>query len=122
GKAERAASYGRRFIGEAAERATEDVGKPVYLGEYGWRVNLQAGDVASQLQRRAELFEEWHSAALDAGIGGAVAWELLSDSRLQYHREEPGEGETVGFAYPEHDDTCAELRRFAEHIDEQSAA
>lgn len=116
GRAENAESFGTEYITDRVERGRENVGKPVYLGEYGWRVNLQSDEAEAQLQRRTDLFQEWHDAALSADIDGALAWELLSDSRLRYHREEPGEGETVGFAYPDHTDTVQELESFMKEI------
>ncbi|MDY6777121.1 MAG: cellulase family glycosylhydrolase [Candidatus Nanohaloarchaea archaeon] len=117
---ENAGKFGTQYIKNRVERGKEDVGKPVYLGEYGWRVNLQAKDAESQLQRRAEMFGIWHDAALKADIDGAIAWELLSDSRLRYHQEEAGQGETVGFAYPEHSATIEELQSFMKQIQKTS--
>jgi len=115
-------SYGETYIADRVSRSHETVGKPVYLGEYGWRVNLQDDDAAAQIERRNELFAAWHDAALSADVDGVVAWELLSDSRLDYHRTEPGEGETVGFACPEHAATCDALRSVAARVDERSSA
>ncbi|WP_313690802.1 glycoside hydrolase 5 family protein [Halorarum halobium] len=115
-------SFGVEYITDRTRRGTEDVGKPVYLGEYGWRVNLQESDAAGQIERRNELFAEWHDAALEADIDGIVAWELMSRSRLDYHRTEPGEGETVGFVCPGHEGTCSVLRSVAARVDERSTA
>lgn len=112
--------FGREYIADRVRRGHETVGKPVYLGEYGWRVNLQAADAGDQISRRNELFGAWHDAALAADVDGVVAWELLSDSRLDYHRDTPGEGETVGFACPEHERTCEVLRSVASRVDERS--
>jgi len=121
-KTDNPATYGTNYITNRAQHGFEDVGKPVYLGEYGWRVNLQDANAETQIQRRNEMFATWHDAAVSANIDGALVWELLSDSRLEYHRTKPGKGETVGFACPEHTGTCEELRSFAERMDEQSAA
>lgn len=112
--------FGREYITDRVRRGHETVGKPVYLGEYGWRVNLRADDVAAQISRRNELFGAWHDAALTADVDGLLAWELLSDSRLDYHLDTPGEGETVGFACPEHAGTCEVLRSVASRVDERS--
>lgn len=119
---ENPASFGTGYITNRAKRGFEDVGKPVYLGEYGWRVNLQDDDAAAQIRRRNELFATWHDAALAADIDGGLAWELLSDGRIRYHRTESGQGETVGFVCPDHEGTCEELRSFADRVDDRSTA
>ena len=122
GEADHPRSFGVEYITDRAQRGFEEVGKPVYMGEYGWRVNLQAEDAQAQIRRRNELFSAWHDAALEADIDGALAWELLSYNRLQHHQSDPRGGETVGFHCPEHEDTCAELRSFASRKNERSAA
>jgi len=113
------ARFGREYIDDRVQRGHEAVGKPVYLGEYGWRVNLQDPDVDEQIARRTELFGAWHEAAMQADVDGLLAWELLSDSRLDYHRTQAGQGETVGFACPEHEETCEVLRSVAARVDER---
>lgn len=112
-------SYAKQYLGSRARLGTDKVGKPVYLGEYGWFVNLRDKNTEQQLRRRAELFRKWHDIIFQTDIRGALAWDLMGDNRLEYHNS-PGNGRTVSFACPEHR-VCSPLVQFANKIDTRSS-
>jgi len=110
-------SYSQQYLADRAQRATGVIEKPIYLGEYGWWINIQSEKVTEQINRRNELFSKWHNIVIEQGIDGGLTWELLSTGRYEYHRTENNKGRTTGFHYPTHDQTCSEIQSFAQRME-----
>jgi mannan endo-1,4-beta-mannosidase len=80
-------SEGTRWIEQHVREAHERLGKPVYLGEFGWPVD-RSGSQGQALRRRNEVFRTWYDALDEAGCNGSAVWTL----RGHAYNETSGDG------------------------------
>jgi mannan endo-1,4-beta-mannosidase len=92
-----------QFIGDRAREASEELNKPMYVGEFGLGVDFDAPDADEQLAARNSAYQTWYDAMADTGVDGSYVWQLV-----------PEEGEDAadqfGMFYPEHASTVETVR------------
>jgi mannan endo-1,4-beta-mannosidase len=71
---------GTGWIREHTRMATEDVGKPGFLGEFGMEVDRLGSESDTQLQARNEAYEQWYGAMVEAETDGAMVWDLRTEA------------------------------------------
>jgi mannan endo-1,4-beta-mannosidase len=64
------------WIEEHVKDAHEAMGKPVYLGEFGWQVNRSAADVEQQTEKRNQVYTDWYNKLNETDADGAMFWLL----------------------------------------------
>jgi mannan endo-1,4-beta-mannosidase len=79
--------FGTHWIREHVQDAREEVGKPVYLGEFGVEVprNQIGGAAPEEMERRNRIYDEWYGVLDDMDANGALVWQFTLDKRLQYN-------------------------------------
>ena len=70
--------FAREWIEEHV-RMAEEIGKPIYLGEFGYQI-LRAGD--STLERRDSIFKETYDTAKEVELAGAVVFNILASHNV----------------------------------------
>lgn len=68
----------------------ERLGKPLYVGEFGWDATRTEADYERQLSNRNEAFAEWYDQFARHGVAGSLFWFLIG------HLDE-------GARFPDHD-------------------
>lgn len=66
---------GREWIRRHVEDARNRLGKPAYLGEFGWFVERNPTD-RDQLRKRNEAFETWCRTLRERDSDGGLVWRL----------------------------------------------
>lgn len=71
-----------QFIKDRAREATEELGKPVYAGEFGKQVDRDASNIDEQLTTRNQCYEKWYDTMVATDVDGAAFWQLVADKLL----------------------------------------
>ncbi|MDY7082164.1 MAG: mannan endo-1,4-beta-mannosidase, partial [Halobacteria archaeon] len=86
------------WIESHVREAHEQLGKPVYLGEFGLK----------NVQKRPGFFSEWYSKLAELDADGALLWQLIKSSR----------DDEDGFSvYMEDEKAVSEIRAYSEFVD-----
>jgi len=108
----------KEYIRRKTERAHEEIGKPVYLGEFGVPQYPQYG---WDLAYRNEYFQAMAEVAAESGLNGTHAYAL------ELHKKYTGEakitdGRLAHGIYPEDTETLSVLSDYSETAAEKSGA
>lgn len=90
-----------------------DLGKPLYVGEFGWDATRTDPDYESQLAARDDGFQRWYDQCVDRDVGGALAWHLIGhlDEGATYP-----DHDGFGFYYPEDATTVDVIESYADRV------
>jgi len=99
-----------QFLQDRTTDAHEKLGKPTYVGEYGWAVDRSAADVNEQLVERDRIFQRWYEAMDEAGTNGGLVWQLI-DERLF------GESDVFSVYYPKDASTISVIAEHSEQTE-----
>lgn len=69
-----------QWIREHVRDAHEEIGKPAYLGEFGWYVDRDSADVETQLEERNRIYADWYDTLVETNADGALVWHLTTSS------------------------------------------
>lgn len=100
------------LLGDLIETGHQEIGKPVYVGEYNWMVETGA---EPPLEERNEQLRRMHEVLNERNVA-AAAYHMLSLD--EYHNWPRGEATTFGDS---DDGSMEEFRRFADVQSEKSA-
>ncbi len=67
--------YGQQWIRDHVVDAHETIGKPVFLGEFGW--------AKGRTPSRASVYADWFDLLDQLDAAGAAAWQLIRDDRSE---------------------------------------
>lgn len=91
----------------------ETLGKPFYVGEFGWDATRDEPDYERQLANRHEGFREWYEQFRRHGVAGSLFWFLIGHlddgSRFPDH-------DGFGVYYPEDEQTAAIIADHADRV------
>jgi mannan endo-1,4-beta-mannosidase len=74
----KSAEWATGWLEEHVEAGHEEVGTPVYCGEFGWKADRSGG--TSELERRNEVLGTWYELFDESDITGALIWQVLGES------------------------------------------
>lgn len=101
------------WIERHATGVHEELGKPFYVGEFGWDATRTDEDYDRQLQDRHEGFREWFDQFRSHDIAGSLCWFLLGHlddgARFPDH-------DGFGVYAPEDEATAALLKGYADRV------
>lgn len=101
------------WIERHATGVHEELGKPFYVGEFGWDATRSEDDYERQLQNRHEGFRDWFDQFRSADIAGSLFWFLLGHlddgARFPDH-------DGFGVYAPEDEETAAIIEDYAERV------
>jgi mannan endo-1,4-beta-mannosidase len=68
-------AYGQQWIRDHVEDAHETIGKPVFLGEFGW--------AAGRSPARSTVYEDWYGVLDEYDAAVAAPWQLIKEDRSE---------------------------------------
>lgn len=109
------------WIERHVSEAHDDLGKPSYLGEYGWPVDRTrtTGRRRRQMRKRNDAFERWHATLRATNCNGAAVWQHRGHDYASGSETPPLKGASGKHAdpyalyHPEDKATIRLLRRYA---------
>lgn len=109
---------GERFIEDRARDAHEVVGKPVYLGEFGYRIPRKGTDretIEAAKRKRADVLNRYYRACDRHDVNGTLVWNLdghnFARGELDYATDP--EDEFTEIYYPEDDRAVSVIEEYS---------
>lgn len=109
---------GEKFIDDHARDAHEIVGKPVYLGEFGYRIPRKGtteGTIEEAKRKRARILERYYDAVMRHDVNGTIVWNidghLYEQGKLDF-RTDPEDTFTEIY-YPEDSRAVSVLQEYS---------
>ena len=107
------------WISRRVEDAHSTVGKPFYLGEFGFAVDRDSQESAEQMNRRNAVFDQIYTLLAEQGANAGLFWQLRGHARLSNGtKKRTGGYYTVH--YPEDSTTAGLIKSFSDTMEEQS--
>lgn len=103
-----------QFIKDRATEATNELNKPVYVGEFGRGVDRTATDVDAQIDARNTEYKTWYHTMDEYDVNGTLVWQLLEDTLYD-------EGDQFTIYYPRDSSTLDVLAQTASDLTETPA-
>jgi hypothetical protein len=101
------------WIAQHINDAHEKIGKPAYLGEFGWQVNRSAPDAEQQMGIRNSVYTDWYDRLNETNADGAMFW-LLSGHQDDDTLYPDYDHFTV--YYPEDSATCTIIQTYSDTV------
>lgn len=81
--------FGREWIREHFVDAHETIGKPAFLGEFGW--------AKGRTPSRPDVYADWFNVVDELDGAGAAAWQVIKESRSETSKHDirPSDSDTV---------------------------
>jgi mannan endo-1,4-beta-mannosidase len=102
-----------QWIEEHVEDAHEKVGKPVYLGEFGWQVDRNASNAEQQMDTRNQVYTDWYNRLAETNSDGAMFWLLSGheDNGILY-----ADYDHFTVYYSEDNTTCSIIQNYSDTV------
>jgi mannan endo-1,4-beta-mannosidase len=101
------------WIDEHVKDAFSEIGKPVYLGEFGWEVDRNATDAEQQMEERNQVYTDWYNELDETDADGVMFW-LLSGHQDDGTLYADYDHFTV--YHPEDNATCAIIQNYSDTV------
>ena len=100
-----------QFIRDRSHEAATELGKPIYVGEFGKAVDWHATNVDQQISVRNDRYEQWYNAMANGDVDGALFWQLVPDAYSD-------NGDEFTVSYPRDRSTAETIQAGVDMLDE----
>lgn len=98
-----------QFISDRKQEATDELNKPMYIGEFGVEVDRDASDYEEQVVTRNNAYETWYETMLATNVNGAMFWQLVSNELLE-------DSDDFSIVYPDDESTIEVIETGVEQL------